>query len=506
MSETVSTVATPSLSRFGDARLDFGRKMQKLQPLFGNTYSKENPEGTVNFAVAENSLIWDELIEIFERNFKMRHIDFTYGDSFQGSVRLRHALSSLFNSEYFNARVPVQADDLIIGSGLLSVISQLFRALVDPGNGILLAQPYYYAFDIALDAQTGVTPVGVQVPREDMFTERELDHFEKALEAFNQSKRSNLGSSGTPAKIQAIILCNPQNPYGRCYPPSVIQAYAAFAEKHNIHLISDEIYALSTFASSDIPNPEPFASILATNLDEVQLPDSDVKEDSQPAISVNPQRIHMIYGMSKDFDSNGLRVGVLHTRNEQLKAAMIATNLFMLVGSPSAGLWWSILQDKVVLDKYIASNRQALKDSYEHMTAWLKFHGVPYHPSQAGHFVMVNFRPFLDDESLSLRLPESTSKMNGVTLVNGSTPNGAPASLANVVGITPETSFAEREELLSNYWAESGVLVAKGTAYRMPEPGWYRITFCVKRATVDVGLRRLERAMGWKKWDGLGVE
>jgi 1-aminocyclopropane-1-carboxylate synthase len=156
-------------------------------------------------------------------------------------------------------------------------------------------------------------------------------------------------------KIQAIILCNPQNPYGRCYSPSVIQAYAAFAEKHNIHLISDEIYALSTFASSDIPNPEPFTSVLATDLDKVRVPqssssvshkgDSDAVDSADgTTISVNPERVHMIYGMSKDFDSNGLRVGVLHTRNKQLKAALIATNLFMLVGSPSAGLWWSILQ------------------------------------------------------------------------------------------------------------------------------------------------------------------
>jgi 1-aminocyclopropane-1-carboxylate synthase len=36
-----------------------------------------------------------------------------------------------------------------------------------------------------------------------------------------------------------------------------------FCQKHNIHLISDEIYALTTFPTNDIPNPTPFTSLLS---------------------------------------------------------------------------------------------------------------------------------------------------------------------------------------------------------------------------------------------------
>ena len=84
-------------------------------------------------------------------------------------------------------------------------MSQLFRALVDPGHGILLAEPYYYAFDMALDAQTGVKPVGVRVPLEDMFTERELVHFEKALQEFNELNKSSSDASGKRF-IETLIL------------------------------------------------------------------------------------------------------------------------------------------------------------------------------------------------------------------------------------------------------------------------------------------------------------
>jgi 1-aminocyclopropane-1-carboxylate synthase len=154
------------------------------------------------------------------------------------------------------------------------------------------------------------------------------------------------------------------------------------------------------------------------------------------------------------------------------------------------------LQDKAILDKFITSNRQALRESYEHMTAWLKFHGVPYNPSQAGHFVMVNLRPFLDNDSLSRLIPQFTLDSGVMSMqdsplgvgANGpsETRRRSGASLASVTGIGPETSFVEREEMLSNYWVESGVLVAKGTAYHMPEPGWYRCVCCISSSHVAV--------------------
>lgn len=50
------------------------------------------------------------------------------------------------------------------------------------------------------------------------------------------------------------LLCSPQNPWGRTYSKEVLLDYALFAEKHDIHLISDEIYALSVW---DNPSASP---------------------------------------------------------------------------------------------------------------------------------------------------------------------------------------------------------------------------------------------------------
>jgi 1-aminocyclopropane-1-carboxylate synthase len=59
--------------------------------------------------------------------------------------------------------------------------------------------------------------------------------------------------------------------------------YMRLCQKHQIHLISDEIYALTTFPTEDIPDPEKFVSLLS-------IPKEDI---------INPQLCHILHGMSK---------------------------------------------------------------------------------------------------------------------------------------------------------------------------------------------------------------
>ena len=54
-------------------------------------------------------------------------------------------------------------------------------------------------------------------------------------------------------------------------------------QKYQIHLLSDEIYALTTFVSKDIPDPVPFTSLLSINKTGI----------------IDPSLCHVIHGMSK---------------------------------------------------------------------------------------------------------------------------------------------------------------------------------------------------------------
>jgi 1-aminocyclopropane-1-carboxylate synthase len=59
--------------------------------------------------------------------------------------------------------------------------------------------------------------------------------------------------------------------------------FMRLCQKYQIHLLSDEIYAMSTFKTNDIPNPIPFTSLLSIGKSGI----------------IDPSLCHVIHGMSK---------------------------------------------------------------------------------------------------------------------------------------------------------------------------------------------------------------
>ena len=100
-------------------------------------------------------------------------------------------------------------------------------------------------------------------------------------------------------RLKALILTNPHNPTGRCYSTDVLKSMAEFCQDHNIHLIVDEIYAMSRCREAHI-NIQGFKSFLSIDLQ---------------SIGVDLARVHIIWGTSKDFGSSGIRMVWLPLEN-----------------------------------------------------------------------------------------------------------------------------------------------------------------------------------------------
>lgn len=210
-----------------------------------------NQAGLLNLGVAENSLCLDWLTDFFQAHFSLDYTDFTYGSALTGSLRLFAALRHFFDV-YFNARTPVLPEHIIAGTGCSSILDALAAVLADPGDGILCARPHYNGFQPDFAYRNDVHVVGVDLPDGKEASPASLDAFEQKMAACTAAGQ----------KISAILLCNPNNPLGFCYPRETLIAYCRFAEKHNLHLIVDEIYALSTY-DSDHRDPQPLVSILS---------------------------------------------------------------------------------------------------------------------------------------------------------------------------------------------------------------------------------------------------
>lgn len=125
----------------------------------------------------------------------------------------------------------------------------------------------------------------------------------------------------------------------------------------------------------DTPNVEavPFTSVLSI--------------DAEKEAGCSKKRVHHLYGASKDFCLNGLRIGVLHTENPVLAQAFNSTALFIKVGSPSDSLFSSLVNSEKDLKAFVNTNQQKLSKAYRYATAWLDDHLIPYQPSHAGHFI-----------------------------------------------------------------------------------------------------------------------
>ncbi|GAA5895380.1 uncharacterized protein JCM6883_001487 [Sporobolomyces salmoneus] len=416
--------------------------------LFENQFADSNPRGYINLGVAENSLCVEWLIDYFEKNFKLDYSDFTYGTSLSGSNRLFAALRNLFD-QHFHALRPVERDQIITGTGASTVIDLLVSTIADESEGILVARPFYNGFQTSFEGRNGVKAVGVELKEGTEATPEALEAFEEEL------KRSEANGM----KIRAIMICNPHNPLGFCYPRETLIAYASFCEKFNLHLIVDEIYALSTFKTSH--EAVPFTSILSI--------------DPLAEAHCNPSRIHLVYSASKDWGVNGLRLGVLVSQsNPDLHTAMESSCLLMKISSASDILWSSLLLDPIALPQYLEMNRSRLAKAYASAVEWLEKWDIPYRPSSAGHFVFIDLRRYL---------PERSSE-DGRYLETG----------------------VEGEEELAKIFLRNGINVARGSAYSHPTPGFFRLTFTLRPDYFKIGLSRFEQALNLRSNSDAQVE
>ncbi len=128
-------------------------------------------------------------------------------------------------------RTRIQADlaplghsdrDVIITSGTSGGLLLAMLAVVNPGDEVIVPDPYFVAYP-HLVTLAGGTSVFV-----DTYPDFQIDP-------------AKIEAAITP-RTKVILLCSPSNPTGAAVPVAVQKRLAGIAAKHNLLLISDEIY------------------------------------------------------------------------------------------------------------------------------------------------------------------------------------------------------------------------------------------------------------------------
>jgi alanine-synthesizing transaminase len=127
----------------------------------------------------------------------------------------------------------VTANHVFMGNGVSELIDMALRALLNPGDEVLLPSPDYPLWSAATILNDGV-PVYYDCRPEDGFQP-------------DPAQIERLVSSRT----RALVLINPNNPSGAVYPRETLQELVRIAEKHRLLLMSDEIYDGITYEDAE---------------------------------------------------------------------------------------------------------------------------------------------------------------------------------------------------------------------------------------------------------------
>ncbi|MGYP003098240524 len=206
------------------------------------------------------------------RNYKGTNI------SYSNSAGLMELREGLVNKYYKNIGIDIEVPELLVTvAGSESVLMSL-EITCNPGDEVIVLEPFYtnyntFAFmnEITLKAIPTDIRNGFQVPA--------IEEFEKAI----------------TDKTKAILICNPGNPTGTLYTKESMMALGEIAKKHDLFLISDEVYR--EFCYTDEPH---FSAMNIPGLE---------------------QNVILIDSVSKRYNMCGARVGCIISHNKEVMAA-----------------------------------------------------------------------------------------------------------------------------------------------------------------------------------------
>src|SRR5690554_4666133 len=155
----------------------------------------------------------------------------------QGLPDAREAIAA----QHAARRTPrASADNVFIRNGVSELIDISLRALLNPGDEVLLPSPDYPLWSAATILNDG-RPVYYRCRAEDGFLP-DPDEIEALVSP----------------RTRAIVLINPNNPTGASYPRALLERIVAVAARHGLLLMSDEIYDGITYDGARF---EPLAPI-----------------------------------------------------------------------------------------------------------------------------------------------------------------------------------------------------------------------------------------------------
>jgi len=203
-----------------------------------------------------------------------------------GLLKLREAIATSLEKHFKVSYNP--KNQILIAVGVSEAMDIAFRAVINPGDEIIYHEPCYVSYAPGISLAHGV-PVAVSCKAEDNFAVR-ADAIEKVI---------------TP-KSKVLVLNFPTNPTGGTMTRAELQKIADLAIKHNLLVMTDEIYSELTFEG---------------------------EHTSIASLPGMAERTIFLHGFSKAYAMTGFRIGYACGPVEIIEAMMKIHQYSMLCAS-----------------------------------------------------------------------------------------------------------------------------------------------------------------------------
>ena len=271
-----------------------------------------------------------------------------------GIPELREAISAKFRRENGLDYAP---DAVTVTSGGKQALFNAFFALLDPGDEVLIPAPYWVSYP-EMVALTGAVPVAVPTSAQDGFM---LDP-------------DVLAAHITP-RTRMVVLNSPGNPTGAVFPPETLRAVAALAQKHDLTIVTDEMY-----------------EHLVYDAEQVSIG------------TYAPEHTLTINGASKAYAMTGWRIGYAGGPR-QVIAAMNTIQSQSTSNASSVGQYAALaaLEDHAETQRFVEQARRAYRERRDRIVAGLNALGLPTPTPQGAFYVMADTRAIDPDELQAAR-------------------------------------------------------------------------------------------------------
>jgi aminotransferase len=261
----------------------------------------------------------------------------------EGILPLRQAVSAKVEKRYGLAYDATK--EVVITSGATGGFAATCLALFEPGDEIILFEPYYgYHLNMALSLGLNVVLVPMMPP-----------DWKFDAEAF--------ATAITP-KTRGVVLCTPANPSGKVWSVAELDALVAFCAKHDLIAVTDEIYEHILFDGN------------------VHVP-----------LATRPgarERTVTLSGFSKTFAVTGWRLGYLTAPEEAARKITIASDL-LYVCAPTP-LQYSMIAALEMPESYYTQMSSDYAKKRDILCSALADAGLTPYVPQGAYYVLADVR------------------------------------------------------------------------------------------------------------------